>query len=536
MPSENNPNRGRSSTFRAVRHHPVVVIACLAIGALAGLLYATTQPAQYTSTATVLVNPAVGNPFVPTPSSVRQDELTSLETEAQVARSEEVLSTVSAEYAPLSLSVLGHRLSIVVPPNTQTLAISYTAGNPVQAQQLANAVANAYLDNRTSRFTDVNAAQIKRLSDQTSQVVKDLRAATSAAQRGGLGQQAFQNQLATALRNQLVNLRAQRTVLENSDVPAGSLISPAVLPKAGTDLTALMAPVAGAVGGLALGCLIALLMERLGGSVRSSREVEELGLPVAAAVPTSPARLRRHHDDDAFGDTVRRLRASILDLDPRPGLITVAPPGKGASEAEVSAAVAESFAKAGHRVVLVRADDRPGQADGLVVEDGLAQALLYDRLDVTELLAPSREPLLCVLPAGAFDDQSREFLTSARVRSVLAPLVDAGNIVVIESPGLGTVEGEAMAAAADLCLVPVTTRRTRTADVEALVQDGAAKATPVAALVVGRHDAQRAASDSVAEGVGGPAKAAPTSTPKSTSKSKSKEASAKARRGPSRNQ
>ena len=45
-------------------------------------------PTTYTSTARVLVNPSVGNPFVPTPASVRQDELTSLETEAQVVRSD----------------------------------------------------------------------------------------------------------------------------------------------------------------------------------------------------------------------------------------------------------------------------------------------------------------------------------------------------------------------------------------------------------------------------------------------------------------
>ena len=44
----------------------------------------------------MLVNPSVGNPFAPTPASVRQDELTSLETEAQVARSAEVLGAVAA--------------------------------------------------------------------------------------------------------------------------------------------------------------------------------------------------------------------------------------------------------------------------------------------------------------------------------------------------------------------------------------------------------------------------------------------------------
>jgi polysaccharide biosynthesis transport protein len=492
MQSENETSRGRISTSRAVRHHPVVAIVGLVVGALLGLLYASSLPATYTSTATVLVNPSVGNPFVPTPSAVRQDELTSLETEAQVARSAEVLGAVTAQYSTVRLSALEKNLQIIVPPNSQTLAISYSAGDPAKAQLIANAVANAYLANRADRFSQVNGAQIKRLSAQTTQVVSDLRAATFAAQKGGPAKRAFQTQLATALRNELVSLRAQRTVLENSDVPAGSLISPAVLPHAGTNLSALIAPVGGTFLGLALGCLVAVLMEVLAGSIRAPREVEELGLPVAASVPTSrrPALLRAH-DAEAFDTTVRRLRAAILDLDPRPDIITVAPPGNGPSEADVSEAVAESFAKAGHRVVLVRADDRSGDTHGLVVEDGLAQALLYERLNVMELLEPSREPLLCVLPAGGFDAQSREFLTSARLRSVLSPLVEAGNIVVIDSRGLGTVEGEAMAGAADLCLVTVTTRRTRTVAVAALVQQVAAKGSPVAALVVGRRDAAR---------------------------------------------
>ncbi len=319
-----------------------------------------------------------------------------------------------------------------------------------------------------------------------------LKRASNAAQSGTAGHRAFETQLASALRNQLNSLQAQRTVLENSDVPAGSVISPAVRPHAGTNLMALVAPIGGALAGLSLGCLIALLMEGLAGSIRSPWEVEELGLPVAAAVSTSRMpRLFRKHDPEAFAVAIRRLRALILDLDPRPDVIAVAPPGDGQSEADVSEAVAESFAKAGHRVVLVRADDRSDDRSGLVVEDGLAQALLYDRLNVMELLESSREPLLCVLPAGRSNAQSREFLTSERLRSVLSPLVEAGNTVVIESPGLGTVEGDAVTGASDLCLVAVTTRRTRTASVAAFVQQIAAKGTPVAALVVGRHDAVR---------------------------------------------
>ncbi|MGI8523666.1 MAG: Wzz/FepE/Etk N-terminal domain-containing protein [Nocardioides sp.] len=490
MQSEHPAGHGHSSISRAVRHHPAVVIVLVVVGAALGLLYAASLSTTYTSTAAVLVNPSVGNPFVPSPSAVRQDELTSLETEAQVASSTEVLQVVF-ERDNISTPTLEKNLTIVVPPNTQTLEISYTSTNADTAQKVANDVATTYLANRAHRSADENAGRIDRLAKQTDGVVSDLRAATFAAQTGSPANQAFQNQLATALRNQLVSLRAQRTALENSDVPAGTVLSPATRPKNGAGLTALIVPVGGVLAGLALGCLVALLMERLFGSIRAPREVEELGLPVAAAVPAKRLPLLHRHSAEAFDTTIRRLRALVLELEPRPNVITVAPPGGGRSDADVSEAVAESFAKAGHRVVLVRTDDQPGDSN-LAVADGLAQALLYERLNVMELLEPTREPLLCLLPGGGFTAQSREFLTSARLRSVLAPLVDAGNLVVIQAPGLGSVEGEAMASAADLCLVAVTTRRTRPAAVDYVVRGIASKGTPpLAALVVGRRDAAR---------------------------------------------
>ena len=106
-----------------------------------------------------------------------------------------------------------------MPPNTQILEITYSASDPVVAQQVADAVANAYLANRDRRFDEVNAARIERVETRTLTVVTDLRAATAAAQTGTAAERLFQEQLADALRNELVSLRAQRTALENSESP-----------------------------------------------------------------------------------------------------------------------------------------------------------------------------------------------------------------------------------------------------------------------------------------------------------------------------
>ena len=487
MPDQ-TPTRQSVPMSRAVRHHLPVVLLFLMLGTVAGYFYASSAATTYTSTARVLVNPSSGNPFVPTPASVRQDELTSLETEAQVVRSDEVLEAVAAQIPSVSTAVIERRLQVTVPPNTQILEISYTAGDPARAEQIANAVATAYLDNRARRFEEVNQARIDRVEIRTEIVVKDLRAATDAAVTENDAERLFQEQMANALRNELFSLRAQRTALENSEAPPGSVIAPAGDGAAVTNLTAMALPVGGALAGLALGCLLAVALERTRGVLRSVDDVEASGVPVVAAVPPPGLRDRvlRRSDEAGVDTAVRRLRATMLDLEPRPDVITMAPPGSGRSDAGASEAVAESFARAGHRVVLVRTDATTSK-DSLGVDDrGLAQVLLYERLNVLDLLQPTVEPLLCLLSDGGFTSHSRELLVADRVRAVLSPLIETGHLVVIQSPGIDSAEGEAFLGAADLGVVVVRRGRTRLRALEPIAKLIRAKGHNIAALVLGR--------------------------------------------------
>ena len=493
MQAEGQPAVSRPSLLRAVRRHLFIVVSFLAVGVLVGWLVAAAQPATYISTARVLVNPAVGNPFAPAPSSVRQDELTSLETEAQVARSAEVLEAVVAQNPSLTMEGVKRGVDITVPANTQILEMSYSSGDRVVARQVADALARSYLDNRERRATEVNQQRLDRVEKQTLSVVDDLRAATVAAQKGSDAQRLFQSELATALRNELVSLRAQRSYLENSESPAGTVISPAAAAASTGNLTPLLMLITASLAGLALGCLIAAMVERLSGRVRSAPEVEAFGLPVLAAAPPRGWRpgVPRTSAVENVEITMRRLRAKILDLENTPEIIAVAPAGSGKADAAVSEAVAESFAKAGHRVVLVRTEGPTVTGSGLEVEErGLAEALLHERLSVLKMLQPSVEPLLCLLPWG-FSHQSRELLTADRLRTVLAPLLEAGHLVVLQSPGIDSVEGEAVVGAADLGLVVVTAGRTRIREVAQIATHVSTHGAALAALVVHSRGATR---------------------------------------------
>jgi hypothetical protein len=176
-----------------------------------------------------------------------------------------------------------------------------------------------------------------------------------------------------------------------------------------------------------------------------------------------------------------------LDLEPRPDVLAIAPAGSGRSDDEISAAVAESFARAGHRVVLVRTDGAASK-DRLGVDDrGLAQVLLHERLDVLDLLQPTSEPLLCLLSAGGFTAQSRDLLVADRIRAVLSPLVAGGHLVIIQSPGIDSAEGEAFIGAADLTIAVVRTGDTPSRALGPVAKLIRGKNRTIAALVVGRR-------------------------------------------------
>jgi capsular polysaccharide biosynthesis protein len=484
MQTDRSPSHG--STARAVRHHLPLVVVMLVLGAIAGWMYGGSAPTTYTSSTRVLVNPSVGNPFSPTPASVRQDQQTSLETEAQVARSEEVLHPVAAASPTLTTAQLVRGVRVSVLGSTQVLEFSYTARDKVVARQVANAVAAAYLANRQERFDSVTAERIDKVETQTLRVVDDLRAATAAAQVGSKAKRDFNTQLAAALRNELVSLRAQRTALENSESPPGAVISPASPAVAAGAMLGMVAPIGMALVGLAVGCVLALGLERLRGAVRSGSEVEAAGLQVLAAVPhLAPGKLRTAGAED-FLAAVRRLRGRVMELTPRPEIIAIAPAGERRSEGVVPEALAESLARAGLRVVLVRTEGTASARSLAIENDGLSEALLYERLNVVELLQPSIEPLLSLLPAGRVVDQSRELLSPERLRSVLAPLVEAGHLVVVESPGSDTVEGEAILGAADLGLVVVDLGRTRPRDLASVATRLWRRGTTFAAVLVER--------------------------------------------------
>ena len=196
--------------------------------------------------------------------------------------------------------------------------------------------------------------------------------------------------------------------------------------------------------GLALGILLALLIERLDNTIKTSGEVEaKLGLPVLATLPiiTGKVRPERHFAENThsiFAEAIRTARTGILlsaiDEPHKAIVITSSVPGEGKTTFAVNLALAFAQTK---RVILVDADMRrasigkvfgkestaPGLSN-LVSGTSPAQDCMF-RVDQSELY---------VLPAGVIPPNPLELLLSKRFEDTLHKLMGMFDVVIIDSP------------------------------------------------------------------------------------------------------
>jgi capsular exopolysaccharide synthesis family protein len=154
-----------------------------------------------------------------------------------------------------------------------------------------------------------------------------------------------------------------------------------------------------------------------------------------------------------ISEAYRSLRTNItfarLDTPPRTLVFTSAMPGEGKSTSASNLAI--TLAQQGLESVLVDADLRRGtlhQAFGAAREPGLAEALL-DRAaleEVVQLIELERAggTRLRFIPSGACPPHPAELLGSARMRELLAELVDRYDTVIIDAPPLNLVTDAAI--------------------------------------------------------------------------------------------
>lgn len=198
------------------------------------------------------------------------------------------------------------------------------------------------------------------------------------------------------------------------------------------------------IAALFAGMLLALLVEHLDNTIKTSGEVEgKLGLPVLAALPiiTGKFKPERHFVENPhsmYAEAIRTARTGILlsaiDEPHKAIVVSSSVPGEGKTTVALNLAYAFAQTK---RVVLVDADMRRPHIGRVFGKESTAPGLsnlVSGTSPAQECMFRVDESELYVLPAGVVPPNPLELLLSKRFEDTLHKLMDMFDMVIIDSP------------------------------------------------------------------------------------------------------
>jgi polysaccharide biosynthesis transport protein len=340
-----------------------------------------------------------------------------------------VQKTLKLPYSPQAL--LG-AVSASSNSNTNFLTVTAQGTNPQLAAKLANAFAQAYLQQRQA---DVVASA--RIAVKTAQAQLQATPRTSA-----------NTGVVAALQQQIDTLEG----VVVSPPFLGNVVTKASVPVVAVSPTPKRDAIFAAVLALALAIIVSYLFDRGDRRVRQFDDLEALyDLPVLASIPHVPgssakpdSRLRV---PPPIREAHRALRVNVElareERDAKVIMITSALPSEGKSTVVRNLAMA--YSEAGARVAVIEADLRrpvlaaqfgidtgPGVAEALTAGGELRMQAVPHRTEDHGRAAGE----IRVAVAGASVDDPTVLLTEGNLRGIMRPLAGDYDIVLIDSPPL----------------------------------------------------------------------------------------------------
>lgn len=461
----------------------VLALAVL-LGVVASAGYTATQPRVYTSVVDVLVT-ATGVEDDSVSASARTRAEINLDTEAQLLKSTAVLTLLREQLgSTLELDELGDRVSVSVPPNTEVLTIGFRGESPQAARDGADAVAVAYLANRSQEASGAVASRRAARQSQILALTTTLQQVSASVP--GLAADSAERAIAEgqiqSLSAQIAILTAERDELDTLAPTPGRVITEASLPDTPSSPVLPMNLAGGALLGLLSGAGIALLRQRRDHQLHDAAQVEaEAGVSVLVTLP--PAESPNVADPaTAEGRAYVRLRNVLtarggsISLDPgapdsRLGsVIMVAGVHGDASVVATNLAVALSRTGAGV-VVLVGTypESRVGRRLGVHRRgEGLSEVLERPgRPSKAALRLVPDIPGLSVLLPGRDPDKAATLMQTELGADLLAALRESARYIVLDVPPTGlSSQAQSVATFSDAVLLVVTAKATGRADVK----------------------------------------------------------------------
>jgi capsular exopolysaccharide synthesis family protein len=255
-------------------------------------------------------------------------------------------------------------------------------------------------------------------------------------------------------------------------------------------------------GGLALGCVAAVAVDRLDQRIRSPEELRRrldvavLGeVPRAAAVPGAPefGRIAQARPRSAWAESYRAVRTNLdfLRRNRRLQVFLVTSPHPGDGKSSTASNLALSFAQAGRRVLLIDADLRKPAQHGihaLPPGPGLT-GILAGHAPFAAAAVEAGDPGLWLLPAGPEVPNPAELLSAAAFAQLVEGLRESYDTILIDSPPLLAVADPAiLAAVTDGTILVVRPNTLRLFEAGRVAELLAATGTPVLGAVVNAID------------------------------------------------
>ncbi|MBA2553556.1 MAG: polysaccharide biosynthesis tyrosine autokinase [Geodermatophilaceae bacterium] len=202
----------------------------------------------------------------------------------------------------------------------------------------------------------------------------------------------------------------------------------------------------GAVLGLLIGVLLALVRHFMDNTVKTNKQIEELtggaavgGVLYDATMADRPL-ASQFNAHSMTGEAYRQIRTNLqyvsVDAPPRVLVVTSSISGEGKTTTAINLALV--LAQSGQRVVLVEADlRRPRVLRYLRLVGGAGLTnVLAGNADLTELLQPYGDGKLSVLAAGPHPPNPSELLGSDHMGHLLAELRESHDYVIVDAPPL----------------------------------------------------------------------------------------------------
>ena len=460
------------------RKWTAILVFLLVVGGVLALSYR--QDPVYGSEAQVLVPPPASG--VNTDTGQVIEGKANLETEAAIASSKVVAAPAAVALAdalgvdPSDPRVIDRLLrSIQVAPSkaADILLFRAEAGDPGEAQAIAQQFATSYLEYRRAQNVSTLNTLVRNLETRRQEAQADLDALPDTEVNG---------QARAALQSDIDELDGRieplRGVIQQIKDNLGGVLTDAKVPTTPTRPNHLRDGVLAGIVGLLLGFGAAYLRDYVDDSLRGVEDVErQAGTTLIDVIPhvvhdrvdgsrkreqrkdRSAAPIRRHlvAEDDPRApatEAYRTLRTNLLFMSATGPLrvLIVTSPLQGEGKSTTAANLAAVLAHSGQRVLLVGADlRRPSlhQFFGLSNRVGLS-SVLSGQAEITTAVQDPGIHDLRVLPGGPVPPNPAELLGSPRMRRLLDDVKEVADWVLLDGPPvLGLADALVLSALAD---------------------------------------------------------------------------------------